>query len=236
MFAQVRDFSVIGHRGWPTIYPDNSLAGLVAAAAVSGAVEVDVRRSADGKLVLAHDPVLGDLDVASNPWSKLGEIDLGGGHKPCLLDEALGSLPGASVMIEIKNAPNSLGFEPDHRLGLEAANMAREGDMVTSFNWDTVGSVRRLFPDTETGLIVGLLGDLAEAYRAADDGGHAAVIAHIGLLKSEANPAPAIRTYVWSGEESDLMACAWPELESMGVSGIITNDPGGTRQRLGIYT
>ncbi len=234
MFPQMSDFLVIGHRGWPTIYPDNTLVGLLAAAALTGAVEVDVRRSGDGKLVLAHDPVLGDLDVASNSWTTLGEVDLGGGHKPCLLDEALASLPDARVMIEIKNDPASPGFEPDHRLGLEAAARSRPGDVVTSFNWESVRLVRDHFPECKTGLIVGLLGDLGEAHRLAASSGHATVVAHVGLLQPETHSPSSLPTYVWSGEESDLANWSRTELESLGVSGIITNDPGRTRQRLGI--
>lgn len=234
MFDLVKDFSVIGHRGWPTRFPENTLVGLLAAAEACGAVELDVRRSGDGKLVLAHDPILGGLEVSTSPWSELGEVDLGGGAKPCLLDEALSSLPAANVMIEIKNDPNTAGFEPDHRLGLEAADRARHGDMVTSFNWDTARAVARAFPDKSTGLIVGLLGDLSGAYRDAEDGGHDAVIAHIGLFGSGPRGEGVIPTYVWSGEEEYLDAYGRPELESFGVSGIITNDPGGTRQRLGI--
>jgi glycerophosphoryl diester phosphodiesterase len=77
---------VVGHRGWPTRYPDNTLAGFISASEVADAIETDVRRCGDGKLVLSHDPVLDGLEVASNPWSVLGEIDLGDGHHPSLLD------------------------------------------------------------------------------------------------------------------------------------------------------
>src|SRR5690606_37246920 len=52
---------VWGHRGWPARYPDNTVAGIRAAAAVAVGVEIDVRRSADGRLVLAHDPDVAGL-------------------------------------------------------------------------------------------------------------------------------------------------------------------------------
>ena len=95
--------AVVGHRGWPTRFPDNTLSGLLAAADVVDAVEIDVRRSADGKLVLAHDPLLGGLVVSDTPWSTLMELDLGDGHHPILLDEALAALPGTPVQLEVKN-------------------------------------------------------------------------------------------------------------------------------------
>ena len=46
---------VIGHRGFPSRHPDNSLAGIAAALAVGAdGVEVDIRRSADGVWVCHH--------------------------------------------------------------------------------------------------------------------------------------------------------------------------------------
>lgn len=50
---------VIGHRGAASVAPENTLAGLRAAAeAGAGWVEFDVRLSADGVCVLVHDPSL----------------------------------------------------------------------------------------------------------------------------------------------------------------------------------
>ena len=73
------------------------------------------------KLVLSHDPVLGGLDVASNPWETLMELDLGMGHHPILLDEAMAALPETPVQLEVKNWPADSGFEHDHRIALEVA-------------------------------------------------------------------------------------------------------------------
>src|SRR5262245_18224751 len=117
-------FSVVGHRGWPARFPDNTLAGFAAAAAVADAVETDIRRSSDGKLILSHVPLLGGLPADTNPWSLLAEVDLGEGHRPVLLDECLASLPGFPVMLEVKNMPHEPGFEPDHRVGLVTAARA----------------------------------------------------------------------------------------------------------------
>src|SRR3990172_3551604 len=124
--------SVVGHRGWPTRFPDNTLSGLLAATTVADAVEVDVRRCADGKLVLSHDPDLAGYLVTAHGWGFLGELDLGGGHHPVLLDEALGALPATPVLLEVKNLPNQPGFEPDHRIGLHTTSKARPRGVVSS--------------------------------------------------------------------------------------------------------
>lgn len=222
---------VVGHRGWPTRFPDNTLAGFLAASAVVGSVETDLRRSSDGKLVLAHDPDLAGLLVADHPWSVLGEVDLGDGHRPALLDEAIAAVPGTRFQLEVKNSPNEPGFEPDHRLALEAAERARPGDMVTSFNWATLVAVRRVFPEVATGVIVGGSGNIDLAVNECLDVGHPALVPSIdlpvlGLVRAlEAG----LEVYPWVVDEPDRVA----ELAGLGVSGIITDDPAAVRFALG---
>lgn len=218
--------SVIGHRGWPTRFPDNTLSGLVAAATVADAIEVDVRRCADGKLVLSHDPDLAGYPVTAHGWAFLGELDLGGGHHPALLDEALGAVPDTPVLLEVKNLPHQPGYEPDHRIGHETASRARPGDIVTSFHWPTVDAVHRQFPDVPTGLIVGEWGDLGQAIEHCLDVGHSAVVPDMRLLRTDEAcqlvAETALDVYVWT--VNDLGQAT--ELAGIGVSGIITDDPG----------
>ncbi|MEX2133109.1 MAG: glycerophosphodiester phosphodiesterase [Acidimicrobiia bacterium] len=224
-----RQISVIGHRGWRGRHPDNSLLGLVAAAAVCDAVEVDVRRSADGKLVLAHDSSIGGLTVTTTPWSVLAEVELGGGARPCLLDEALAALPGTPVLIEIKNAPGERGYEPDHRLGLEAAAMSRPSDVLISFNWATIDSVRTTFPDVHTGLNVGILGNLDDAIQHCREGGHGYLMPDADLVLARAEPlSDGIDLAVWSSRQVETDERSLGELVSKGVWGIITDDPPNT--------
>ena len=214
---------VIGHRGWPSRFPDNTLAGFLAASSVAGSVETDVRRCGDGKLVLSHDPHLGGIGVADHPWSVLGELDLGDGHRPALLDEAIAAIPGTSFQFEIKNMPHEPGFEPDHRLALEAAERARPGDIVTSFNWQTLAAVRRVFPDVATGVLVDGWGEIDLAIDECLDVGHPALVPSVflptlGLVRAiEAG----LEVYPWVVDDPDRVI----ELAALGVSGIITDDP-----------
>jgi len=69
-------------------------------------VEVDVHRSLDGALVLAHDDALGKpggrVPIATTPIAELRAIDVGG-EPPPLLSEALHVLKGRSgVLIDLK--------------------------------------------------------------------------------------------------------------------------------------
>lgn len=215
---------MIAHRGWPTRYPDNTLAGVLAAALVADMIEVDVRRSADGKLVLAHDPTLGGLGVAATSWSELSEIDIGGGHHPALLDEILAAIPETPVQLEVKNMPGEPGFEPDHRLALETADRARPLDIVTSFNRATVEAVRRDFDDVATGLAIGYPGSLDEAVDYCLDAGHTCVAPAAGLVGRSVEEAVSsgIAIYAWTVNDVDAAI----ELVEAGVSGIITDEPG----------
>ena len=213
------DFSLIGHRGWPTRFPENTLSGFLAAATVADGVEMDIRRSADGKLVLSHDPFVGGVPVSTNAWSELAELDVGDGHHPALLDEVLAALPTTSVQLEVKNWPTDAGFEPDHRIALEVAERARPGDLVTGFNPDSLATVRRVFPDVPTGLCVSAFVALDEAVKNCLDGGHTALVPALSLITGELNVDLAV--FPWTVNEPERAR----ELVEFGVTGIITDDP-----------
>lgn len=213
------DFTVIGHRGWPARFPENTLSGFLAAARVADGVELDIRRSSDGKLVLAHDPFVGDLPVWSTRWSQLAELDVGDGHHPALLDEVLAALPSTPVQLEVKNWPTDPGFEPDHRIALEVAERARPDDLVTGFNADSLAAVRRVFPDVPTGLAVTAFVSLDEAVKDCLDGGHAALIPALSLITQELNVDLAV--FPWTVNEPAKAR----KLVEFGVAGIITDDP-----------
>ena len=212
--------TIIGHRGWPARFPDNTLAGLLAASTVADAVEIDVRRSKDGKLVLSHDPVLGGLSVPDTPWAVLCQLDLGDGHHPALLDEALAALPGVPAQLEVKNNAADPGFEPDHRLALEAAERTRSDDIVTCFNPETIAAVRRVFPDVATGWAVTSVISIAEAVKHCLDAGHRALVPdHRGVTGPVGDE---VAIYPWTVDDPQRAR----ELVEFGVTGIITNDPG----------
>lgn len=213
-------FSVIGHRGWPSRYPENTLSGFIAASDVADGVELDVRRSGDGKLVLSHDPTLGGRSVSSTTWSELAESDLGDGHRPALLDEVLAALPTTPIQLEVKNLPMGPGYEPDHRLALEAAERARPGDIVTGFNPESLEAVRRVFPGVATGLCVPAGQTLHSAVKHCVDVGHTALIPEFSLIMEPINTD--LQVYPWTVNDPERAR----ELVELGVTGIITDDAG----------
>ncbi len=93
----------------------NTLAALRAAAAVADGVEFDVRRTADGALVIVHDPVVEGLVIAEH-----GRRDLPGWVPT--LEEALEACAGMRyVDVEVKNAPHEPGFDPGPGLARQVA-------------------------------------------------------------------------------------------------------------------
>lgn len=93
---------VFAHRGLHVTERENTLAAFQAAVAfgVDG-VELDVRRTLDGVLVVHHDPSVGSLAIARSGRSSLPD------YVPTLA-EALGSLEGVRVNVEIKNGRGAL--------------------------------------------------------------------------------------------------------------------------------
>lgn len=207
----------------PLEYPDNTLAGFQAAAEIVSMVELDVRRSADGKFVLSHDPDLMGMVVAESMWRDLQALDLGDGHRPALLDEVLEHLPDLRLDVEVKNSPLDPGFEPDHRTALDVAPRLRPTDILTSFYWPTVDAVKAAHPAVATGLLVDRGGSVADAVQAAVAHGHAAVAPHFSLLSEDVVAAAleaGVAVATWTVNDShDAIAFA-----SWGVSTIITDD------------
>lgn len=117
---------LVAHRGFAGAFPENTV-GAVRAAAAEGAdlVEVDVRPSADGTVVVFHDDALDDRGdsrgitdgtgrVADVTRADLAAVEvLGSGERVPTLGDVLGALPdGVGVNVELKSnggAPMAAG-------------------------------------------------------------------------------------------------------------------------------
>ena len=225
---------VIGHRGWPTRYPDNVIEGIAAAFEVAEMVEVDIRVSGDGHLVLSHDPVLGGLLVAKSSWQALSEVELAGGFQPVRLEDLLEIFPASPFNLEVKNSPGEPGFDPDHDIACRVAALARAGDLLSCFNWPAMDAVRPEFPGVATGLLADVGWDVAGAVDHALASGHVAVIPHWELALSsgpscQVADAAGLTVAVWTLNDPSRL----DELASIGVTAIITDNPGEMRRVIG---
>ncbi|MFO7548422.1 MAG: glycerophosphodiester phosphodiesterase [Acidimicrobiia bacterium] len=224
---------IVGHRGDRARFPANTLAALRSAAAEVGAVELDVRRAADGRLVLSHDPDLDGHVVASTAWEVLAGLDLGDGHGPASVDEVLAALPTAAVDWEVKNLPNEPGFEADHRIALEVAAVARSRDIVSSFWWPNLDAIRDHHPEVATGLLVAVSVPFGTAVDHAVRHGHRALFPDKRLLRGNLERIAV-------AHDAGLAVGVWTvndpvearRLVEAGADGIVTDDPAAMRRAL----
>ena len=145
---------LLGHRGYPVRYPENTLASLLAAIFYGAdGVELDVWVSGDARLVIIHDRttqrVAGkDTDVTKTPYSRLTGTVLGKGQTLISLEEVLESYPRErALMIEIKD-PRAV--EPTYRLIREHRDL--ENTFVVSFDASSLARMHRIDPDVKIGM------------------------------------------------------------------------------------
>lgn len=152
---------VYAHRGDARVAQENTIAAFLAAL-VAGAdgVELDVRRSADGALVVHHDAQVAGL----GPISELTVRALP--PHVALLDEAMEALEPLGVNVEIKNDPDEPGYDPTGSLAYDTVALLEErGDLsrvlISSFDLATIDAVRRADQSVATGWLLGYTADPA---------------------------------------------------------------------------
>jgi glycerophosphoryl diester phosphodiesterase len=135
---------VFAHRGLHVIERENTLAAFRAAVELGiDGVELDVRRTLDGQLVVHHDPSIGDLSISQNARSALPD------YVPTLA-EALESLRDLKVNVEIKNGRGpSENYDENgdlarHVLAVIADSDRSDGVAVSCFDLGTCAFVRSL--------------------------------------------------------------------------------------------
>lgn len=103
----------IGHRGAAGHAPENTIAAIHQGISLGADfIELDVRCTCDGQLVLMHDELVdrttnGAGILSRLTWDRLQLLDAGGGERLPSLEAALAAVSGcAGVMLEVK-APNT---------------------------------------------------------------------------------------------------------------------------------
>jgi glycerophosphoryl diester phosphodiesterase len=229
---------ILGHRGgrgdgWPA---ENSLAAF-ARARREGAdgVELDVRLSEDGQVVVLHDPTLARISSGADrrpvARTKHASMPRPGGEPIPTLAEALEVLRGAVVNVEVK------ADVPDRRSLAEAAAKAvrdaRDVDVVfSSFDPRVILLLARAAPKVPRGMLVG---------------GRTAPLATLlpltmrrTVVAAHLETALATNTRVRRLRRLGLRLCTWTvndvvrakELVAAGVDWLITDAPGVMVQAL----
>lgn len=215
---------VLAHRGASATHTENTLDAFVAARQQGAhGIELDVRRTADGVLVVHHDALLDDgRAIGDTDRSDLPD------HVPTLTD-ALDVSEGLCMNIEIKNLPG----DPDHAVAPllvdDLVAMLTERDLaettlISSFHIDSVDQVHAQAPYLRTGWLVldgAAVGSLVERTTAH---GHQAINPHASLVDRgfvERSHDAGLQVMVWTVDDLDRAQ----ELIDLGVDAIITNTP-----------
>ncbi len=140
---------VVAHRGAWNPAPQNSLAAFEQAISDGAdAIELDVRRTADGRLVVVHDPRVGVRPVAKLDHAELRDR-LKTGQAP-VLEEVLELVAGRiGVDIELKED----GYVAEVMAAV-TRHLTPDRYVVTSFVAPVLPQVHRAAPEARTGLLL----------------------------------------------------------------------------------
>jgi glycerophosphoryl diester phosphodiesterase len=238
---------VLAHRGLPGAdRPENSVAAVRAAfAGGADGVEVDVRLTADGVLVLSHDPDLHRVagtatSVAGTAWPHLLDVAAAAGVPLTRVEDVLVLAAGRRVVLEAKQPPPGPGASARtaHALARAVGSLLQAGlplDVtVSSFSPDVVAHVRRLLPDgVRTALLGRPLARPSSLVRQALAAGHTEVHPHVSSLLAAPQSVAAAHAV-------GVAVCPWTvnrrrdvrRFDRLGVDALITDLPAAARLAL----
>lgn len=227
------------HRGASLAAPENTLAA-VQQAIDDGAtfVEVDVQRTSDGVLVVAHDADL--MRVARNPavisqtpYDQLRNVDVGSFLDPQFADQRIPTLDEVIDLTQgkVKLIVELKSYDSDaERLVADVVDKLRQRDVldqavVMSLEYSETQAAKQLEPQLVVGFVASAaLGDIAQLD-----------VDFLAVSRGQATDtliaaahAQGKQVFVWTIDDRDGMFT----LIDRGVDNIITNDPALLRQVL----
>jgi len=207
---------IIGHRGLPRIYRENSITGLNKAFEFCDYVETDVRITADNSLILFHDP---DIDGQFINELSTEEIlhKLNDVNKDELILSSRDQIDG-KVNFEIKT--NSLGKTQIDILFQKMLSIVSPEDIITSFNWKAIQDFKKFFT-CHYGIIFDQEDALFQAKSLSVHDEHLFFMIERTLLDTRNFDLPLQKTVVWTvNDERDFQ-----DFIELGVFGVITDIP-----------
>lgn len=192
-------------------HPENSVDAFRACLATGAdGVELDVRLTAAGELLVHHDP-LPDPVPAYVPT----------------LAAALEACAGAVVNVEIKNLPTEPTWDPTEAIAapvVDAIHGSEVAAVVSAFTLATIDAVHALDPDLRTGWLTVSGFDQLAALETAAERGHTDFHPHDSAVTAELidrTHDAGLRLTTWTVDDPDRMR----QLADWGVDCIITNVP-----------
>ncbi len=213
--------SNIGHRGAAGLEPENTLRSFCRAAAEGAdAVELDLRLTRDGRLVVLHDPTVdrttnGNGPVAGMTLDEIQRLDAGLGERIPTLEETLDAVE-LPIYAELK-AVEAAGPLADLILARGLAGRVTP----ISFQAEALRRIKLSLPDLPVGLIVsGAVYSLATALQIG------AVLvsleaAYLDAAAVESCREASLRVTVWTVNEPEEMR----RVLGLEVDGVVTDRP-----------
>ncbi len=216
------EVAVLAHRGASRVERENTVAAFRRAGAMGAdSVELDVRRTSDGVLVVHHNPHLTDgRIIAQIPCADLPE-------SVPTLGAALDACEGMEVNVEIKNDPGEPDYDATESIADEtvAHLLARHEDsrwLISCFGIETIDRCHTIAPQIRTAWLcteatAGTPARLVER-------GHSALHPWVMTLERDTIDrchAVGIQVNTWTCDDPTRMR----ELIEWGIDGICTNVP-----------
>jgi glycerophosphoryl diester phosphodiesterase len=230
---------VIAHRGASAAFRENTVEAFRGAAVMGAdAVELDVRRTADGQPAVHHDAAVPGL----GPICSLAAAELRR-RAPWIpgLEEALAACAGMWVNVEVKNSPAHPDWDPTDSLVGEVVRRlsasGRTGEvLISSFSETTLARARARAADLPTGLLIRPEVLPEEGIRTAGQAGHRVLLPHVSALAGAVGPE-----VIDAAHETGLLLVTWTvddpaevrRLAAAGIDGVITNRPDEALSALG---
>jgi len=234
---------VIGHRGYPVKYPENTIAGFLGAI-IAGAngVELDIWLTSDGVPIVIHDRtttrVAGiDLDVKKATMQELRRVHLGMGQCIPTLDDVYRAIPrGYRLYVEIKDVD---AVEAAYSIASRAGRL--EDTVFISFISDALVKLRSIDPSVKIGLNIESIDEARKALAlhrelvlySVNPPVIAPLIVGFNVFKEYVDTArkAGLRIVVWDTEGYSYDYTLYREVSSL-VDEVIVNDPFTIRKYL----
>lgn len=238
----------MAHRGGSRLAPENTLEAFQAAVSrwTADVLELDVRATRDGKVVVLHDATVdrttnGSGSISELTWAEAKELDAGyrfvdlagdptfrdRGVRIPLFEDVLTAFPDIRLNVEIKSADAALGLievidrHAAHNRVLVAAEVESARSAVREYRgpWGASGEqLRRLWVTLQVPGLSRLYTPRADAYQIPYSWRGRPVVTP-GLVA--AAHARNVAVHVWTVDSAERMH----ELLDLGVDGIQTDRP-----------
>jgi glycerophosphoryl diester phosphodiesterase len=216
--------AIFAHRGLHLSAGENTVAAFLEAKAVGAdGVELDVRQSKDGALVVHHDALIDGVGLISDLLLRDIPVSVAS------LSDAMTACSGISVNVEIKNDPAEASYDPSGALAAEVVSCLseggwRDGVIISSFDLATCQAVRAVDAEIHVGWLLDWRREAAPCVEIARE--HSFNAVHPFFQQTDealvhAAQLCGVAVNVWTVNFVDEMT----RLFDLDVDAVITDDP-----------